>query len=170
MNGGSEHLNGCSQGVRVEVQTMITNTRCGDRIVILGKGLSAVARQAHAKGFSVLFSQRGFHVAYPLLDVSGERAPPPTERQTQGAGIRDQTTLGHLLGVASPGSAPDFFGSRRATATPVPGASASHGRCTRHLAWLVRRPLRHPLPHLNDPAQPFEQVHRLVRGQPVLVQ
>ena len=26
------------------------------------------------------------------------------------------------------------------------------------------------MPHLNNPAQPFGQVHRLVRGQPVLVE
>ena len=35
---------------------------------------------------------------------------------------------------------------------------------------LMRRPLRHRLPHLNDPAQPLMQVHRLVRGQPLLIQ
>ena len=34
-------------------------------------------------------------------------------------------------------------------------------------ASLVRRPLRHPLPHLNDPAQSLQQVFRLVRGQPM---
>jgi hypothetical protein len=63
MNGSSEHLNGCSQEVRVEVQTMITNMRCGNRIVTLGKGLSAVALQAHVKGSSVLFGQSGLHLA-----------------------------------------------------------------------------------------------------------
>ena len=35
MNGGSEHLNGCSQWVQVESQIMITNMRCGNRIVTL---------------------------------------------------------------------------------------------------------------------------------------
>jgi len=34
----------------------------------------------------------------------------------------------------------------------------------------VRRPLRHSLAHLNDPAQPFQQVLCLMRSQPVLVQ
>jgi hypothetical protein len=34
----------------------------------------------------------------------------------------------------------------------------------------VRRSLRHPLPHLNDPAQPLKQVHGLLRGQPVRVE
>ena len=60
-----------------------------------------------------------------------------------------------LLGAASRGSALSVVGSRPATATPIPATSTSHGRCTRHLAWLVRRPLRHPLPYLNDPAQPL---------------
>ena len=73
---------------------MITNMRCGNRIVTLGKGLSVVTLQAHPKGSPVLFSQRGFHVVYPLLDVSVERAPPPTELQMHDTGIRDRTTLG----------------------------------------------------------------------------
>ena len=34
----------------------------------------------------------------------------------------------------------------------------------------MRRPLRHPLADLNDPPQPLQQVHRLVRRQPVLVE
>ena len=32
------------------------------------------------------------------------------------------------------------------------------------------RPLRHPLPHLNDSPQLLQQVQRLVRRKPVLVQ
>jgi len=35
MNGGSEHLNGCSQWGRVGLQIMITNMQCGNRIVTL---------------------------------------------------------------------------------------------------------------------------------------
>jgi len=35
---------------------------------------------------------------------------------------------------------------------------------------LVRCPIRHPLSHLNDPAQAFEEILRLVRGQAVLVE
>ena len=34
----------------------------------------------------------------------------------------------------------------------------------------VRRPLRYPLPHLNNPPRPFQQVLRLMRGQAVLVE
>ena len=33
MNDGSEHLNGCSQWIRVRFQIMITNIREGNRIV-----------------------------------------------------------------------------------------------------------------------------------------
>jgi hypothetical protein len=34
----------------------------------------------------------------------------------------------------------------------------------------VRRSLRRTLSHLNNPSQPFDQVERLVRREPVLVQ
>ena len=35
MNGGSEHLNGRTQCIRVEFQTLVTNMRCGNRILKL---------------------------------------------------------------------------------------------------------------------------------------
>ena len=34
----------------------------------------------------------------------------------------------------------------------------------------MRCPLCHPLPHLNDSPQSLQEVHRLERSQPVLVQ
>jgi hypothetical protein len=61
---------------------MITNMRCGNRIVTivtLGKGLGAAALRGHAEGASILLGQRGLHVAEPLLDVSSKGVPPPTE-------------------------------------------------------------------------------------------
>jgi len=57
--------------VRVEVQTMITNMRGGNRIVTivtLGKGLGAAALRGHAEGVSILLGQRGLQMADLLLD------------------------------------------------------------------------------------------------------
>ena len=79
MNGGSEHLNGCSQGVRVESQIIITNIRYGNRSVTLSKGLAASALQAHAQVDSALFGQCGLHVADLLFDLLVEHVPLPIE-------------------------------------------------------------------------------------------
>ena len=39
----------------------------------------------------------------------------------------------------------------------VPRSSQMHYNIFVHRS--LRRTLRHPLPHLNNPAQPFEQIH-----------
>ena len=41
-----------------------------------------------------MLGQWGIHLAHPLIDLEGERVPPPTERQIHDTGIRDRATFG----------------------------------------------------------------------------
>ena len=64
------------------------------------------------------------------------------------------------------------MGARAGVCFPVPTRSVhvTSGDPIATSLELVRRALRQSLTHLNDPPQSLQQVLRLVRGQPVLVQ
>jgi hypothetical protein len=65
MNGGSEHLNGCSQWRRVEFQTMVTNMRCGNCI---GRLVQETVLPKSARGLTPLLqARRSFEKQSPSL-------------------------------------------------------------------------------------------------------
>src|SRR5437773_474278 len=47
------------------------------------------------RGFYGVLGQWGIHLAHPLINLEGERVPPPTERQMHDTGIRDRPTPGN---------------------------------------------------------------------------
>jgi hypothetical protein len=47
----------------------------------MAQGSRRVGPLGSCRGFYGVFGQWGIHLAHPLIDLEGERVPPPTERQ-----------------------------------------------------------------------------------------